>query len=63
VDITPERLEIHDRLAHRISDVLEKSIAIESTTGRRDVLAGSDYVIISVDTGDSTRGRWTSASR
>ena len=51
VDINEERLEIYDKLAHRISDVLEEPIAIESTTERKDVLAGSDYVIISVDTG------------
>jgi alpha-galactosidase len=51
VDINAERLEIYDNLAHRISDVLEQPISITSTTDRREVLAGSDYVIISVDTG------------
>lgn len=51
VDINEERLAIYDKLAHRISDVLEQPISIESTTERKEVLAGSDYVIISVDTG------------
>ena len=53
-DINEERLEIYSRLAHRISDVLDEPIAIESTTDRRDVLAGSEYVIVSVDTGHYT---------
>lgn len=51
VDINVERLEIYDRLAHRISDILDEPISIQSTTDRREVLAGSDHVIISVDTG------------
>jgi alpha-galactosidase len=51
VDINAERLETYDKLAHRISDVLEQPISIESTTERKQVLAGSDYVIISADTG------------
>jgi alpha-galactosidase len=51
VDVNQERLEVYDRLARRISDVLEEPVAIQSTTDRREVLAGSDYVIISVDTG------------
>lgn len=51
VDINERRLEVYDRLARRISDVLEEPVAIQSTLDRREVLAGSDYVIISVDTG------------
>ena len=50
-DVNQERLEVYDRLARCISDVLEEPVAIQSTTDRREVLAGSDYVIISVDTG------------
>ena len=51
VDINERRLDIYTRLAHRISDVIENPIEINSTTDRRDVLEGSDYIIISVDTG------------
>ena len=51
VDINEGRLATYDKLAHRISEVLEEPINITSTTDRREVLTGSDYVIISVDTG------------
>jgi alpha-galactosidase len=51
VDINEDRLSTYDKLAHRISEVLDEPISITSTTDRREVLAGSDYVIISVDTG------------
>lgn len=51
VDIDERRLDIYTRLAHRISDVIENPIEINSTTDRRDVLKGSDHIIISVDTG------------
>ncbi len=51
VDINAERLAIYDRLAHKLNRLLPEPISIQSTTNRREVLAGSDYVIISVDTG------------
>jgi len=51
VDINEKRLDIYTRLAHRVSDVIGNPIRIRSTTQRRDVLKGSDYIIISVDTG------------
>jgi alpha-galactosidase len=51
VDINEDRLSTYDKLAHRISEVLDEPISITSTTDRREVLAGSDFVIISVDTG------------
>lgn len=51
VDTNEKRLGIYDKLAHKISDVIAEPIKIKSTTNRREVLAGSDYVIISVDTG------------
>jgi len=51
VDTNEERLQIYDRLAHRISDLLETPIEILSTPDRRAALPGSDYVIVSVDTG------------
>ena len=51
VDINEERLAIVDKLAHKLNEHLETPIKIDSTTDRRDALAGSDYVIITVDTG------------
>ena len=51
VDINEERLATYDKLAHKLNEYLETPIQIVSTTDRRAVLAGSDYVIITVDTG------------
>lgn len=51
VDINEERLSIYDKLARKLNRYLDSPIQIESTTDRREVLAGSDYVIITVDTG------------
>ncbi len=51
VDINEERLAIYDKLARKLNRYLDRPIAIESTSDRRAVLAGSDYVIITVDTG------------
>ena len=51
VDINEERLAIYAKLAQKLNQVLETPINIEATTERRAVLAGSDYVIITVDTG------------
>jgi alpha-galactosidase len=51
VDLNEERLAIYDRLARRLNEVLERPVSIQSTTKRREALAGSDYVILSVDTG------------
>ena len=54
VDTNEERLAIYDHLAHKVNKLLAEPISIQSTTERRDVLAGSDYVIVSVDTGHYT---------
>lgn len=51
VDINAERLDIYHQLANQINIHLESPCTIESTTDRRKALTGSDYVIISVDTG------------
>ncbi len=51
VDINEERLAIYDKLARKLNQFLKTPIQIESTTDRREVLWGSDYVIITVDTG------------
>jgi len=50
VDIDVERLEIYTRLARRINDRMDHTVVIESDTDRRKMLAGCDYVIISVET-------------
>ena len=44
-------MTIYDKLAHKLNERLNVPIHIESTTDRREALAGSDYVIITVDTG------------
>ena len=54
VDINEDRLATYDQLAHKLNRFLKEPISIQSTTDRRAVLAGSDYVIISVDTGHYT---------
>lgn len=51
IDINEERLEAYEKLANRVNDRLENPVVIRSSTERRDLLAGSDYVIITVDTG------------
>ncbi len=51
VDINEERLAIYEKLARKLNDYLDAPIVIEATRDRRTVLAGSDYVIITVDTG------------
>ncbi len=51
VDINEERLTIYTKLARKLNQVLESPIDIAASTDRRALLPGSDYVIISVDTG------------
>ena len=51
VDINEERLSIYDKLARKLNQYLETPISIQSSTDRRELLPGSDYVIITVDTG------------
>lgn len=51
VDTNEERLMIYDRLMHRINEAIKEPVTVKSTARRREVLAGSDYVILSVDTG------------
>jgi len=50
VDVHAERLEIYTRLARRINEQMDHSVVIESSTDRTEMLAGADYVIISVET-------------
>ena len=51
VDINEARLAIYTELARKLNLYLEAPVDIEATTDRRAVLAGSDFVIITVDTG------------
>jgi alpha-galactosidase len=51
VDINAERLEIYTRLANKINEYLDDPCIIEATTDRKAALKGSNYVILSVDTG------------
>ena len=51
VDINEERLAIYAQLAHKVNRLLETPVTIEAMSERRAALPGSDYVIISVDTG------------
>lgn len=51
VDIDEQRLTTYDKLARRINGIIKEPLSMVSTTDRREALAGSDYVIINVDTG------------
>ena len=51
VDTNTERLETYDKLARRVNALLKTLVTVRSSPRRRDLLAGSDYVILSVDTG------------
>ena len=51
VDTNAERLDIYDRLARRVNEQLKTPVTLRSGLKRRDLLAGSDYVVLSVDTG------------
>ena len=49
-DIHEEHLQTYVRVAQRVNEKIQHSIRIESSTDRRKVLPGSDYVIVSVET-------------
>ena len=51
VDIDEERLAVYAKLAHKVNGLLQRPITIEASTDRRAALPGSDYVILSVDSG------------
>lgn len=51
VDINEERLSVYTRLANRLNEHLENPVTIRCSTDRRELLPGSDFVIITVDTG------------
>jgi alpha-galactosidase len=49
VDIDEEHLEIMTGLARRLTDAVEHSVVIESTTDRQAALKRADYVLVSVE--------------
>ncbi len=49
VDINADRLQIYERLAHRLCENIEHGFTFEATADRRAALSGSDYVLIAVD--------------
>jgi alpha-galactosidase len=51
VDTNEERLATYAALAGKVRGITGGSMEIRATTDRREALPGSDYVIISVDTG------------
>jgi len=51
VDINQERLDVYTKLADRMNQTLATPVTLKSTTDRRELLAGSDYIVLSVDTG------------
>lgn len=51
VDINEGRLEVYTQLAKRLNSFRQLDLSITASNDRKTVLTGSDYVIISVDTG------------
>src|SRR6202521_5116611 len=49
VDIDPVRLDLARRIAERLVELSGKSWTVEASTERRDLLAGSDYVVNSIE--------------
>jgi alpha-galactosidase len=49
VDIDPERLKLSRRIAERLVELSGKAWTVEASTQRMDVLAGTDYVVNSIE--------------
>jgi alpha-galactosidase len=49
VDIDPRRLDLARRIAHRLIELSGKRWSVRASVERADVLAGSDYVISSIE--------------
>lgn len=49
VDIDPVRLELAHRIAERLVQLSGKHWSVEASTERRDLFAGSDYVVNSIE--------------
>src|SRR4051812_118911 len=51
VDVDPTALDLMSRLARRISDERGANLTIESSTKRREVLEGADFVTVTIAVG------------
>ena len=49
VDIDPVRLDLARRIAERLVELSGKHWTVQASTERRDLLAGSDYVVNSIE--------------
>src|SRR6266851_5042101 len=49
VDIDPERLELARQIAERLVDLSGKRWTVEASTDRAEVLAGSNYIVNSIE--------------
>src|SRR5437762_14334194 len=49
VDIDPERLELAHQIAEKLIEQSGKSWTVRASTERRDLLAGSDFIINSIE--------------
>src|SRR5713226_9316599 len=49
VDIDPERLELTRQIAERLVDLSGKRWTVEASTDRAEVLAGSNYIVNSIE--------------
>jgi alpha-galactosidase len=49
VDVDPMRLDLAKRIAERLVELKGKRWTVQASTDRRDVLAGTDYVINSIE--------------
>jgi alpha-galactosidase len=57
VDLNAEGLALVDALAHRLNREWQSGMAIESSTDRREVLSGADFVVVSIEVGPR-EGTW-----
>ena len=51
MDIDPDRLSASQEIAHKINQDLNANAKIETTTNRREALAGADYVVCMIQVG------------
>ncbi|HTK09579.1 MAG TPA: alpha-galactosidase [Ktedonobacteraceae bacterium] len=57
VDIDPQRLELAHQIAERLIDLSGKHWSVRASTERRDVLAGSDFIINTIEVAGSANVR------
>ena len=51
MDIDPDRLSASQEIAHKINHELNANAKVETTTDRREALAGADYVVCMIQVG------------